>query len=234
MPPAVVLDSVFESRGVSDGSRIVLYWSKDWYSPTTRVFLTLDYLGLGERTSILDGGLAARKAVGGPVTTEVPTPTRGRLTRRPRSDVIVDAAAVRSALDDARVAVIDARDPRFYAGQTTGMHVREGMSPGRGISRSTRSSTRRAGSSRVRHWRRCWTRQERRPASALSAIATLGSRLRSYTSRQDFSAATSASTTAHGMNGVACRSCPSRPDGADATGSGHVQSRFPCGTTRHP
>ena len=130
MPPAVVLDSVFESLGVSDGSRIVLYWSKDWYSPTTRVFLTLDYLGLGERTSILDGGFAAWKAVGGPVTTEVPTPTRGRLTRRPRSDVIVDAAAVRSALGDARVAIIDARDPRFYAGQTTGMHVREGHVPG--------------------------------------------------------------------------------------------------------
>ena len=130
MPPPVVLDSLFESLGVSDGSRIVLYWSKDWYSPTTRVFLTLDYLGLGERTSILDGGFAAWKAGGGPVTTDVPPPKRGRLTRRPPSDVIVDATAVRSALGDARVAIVDARDPRFYAGQTTGMHVREGHVPG--------------------------------------------------------------------------------------------------------
>ena len=130
LPPASALDSLFESLGVSDDSRIVLYWSKDWYSPTTRVFLTLDYLGLGEKTSILDGGFAAWKAAGGPVTTAVPSPARGRLTIHPRSDVIVDAMAVRSAIGDTRAAIIDARDPRFYTGQATGMHVREGHVPG--------------------------------------------------------------------------------------------------------
>jgi len=130
LPPVSALHSLFESLGVSDASRIVLYWSKDWYSPTTRVFLTLDYLGLGERTSILDGGFAAWKAAGGPVTTAVPSPTHGTLTIHPRSDVIVDATAVRSAIGDARAVVIDARDPRFYTGQATGMHVREGHVPG--------------------------------------------------------------------------------------------------------
>ena len=130
MPPAAVLDSALESLGVSDDSRIVLYWSKDWYSPTTRVFLTLDYLGLGEKTSILDGGFAAWKSAGGPVTTAVPASTRGRLTIHPRSDVIVEATAVRSAIGDTRTAIIDARDPRFYTGQATGMHAREGHVPG--------------------------------------------------------------------------------------------------------
>jgi len=130
MPPAAVLDSVFESVGVSDDSRIVLYWSKDWYSPTTRVFLTLDYLGLGAKTSILDGGFAAWKAAGGPVTIAVPTVTRGRLTIHSRPDVIVDAATVRSAIGDPRAAIIDARDPRFYAGSATSMHAREGHVPG--------------------------------------------------------------------------------------------------------
>jgi len=130
IPPAAALDSLFESLGVSDGSRIVLYWSKDWYSPTTRVFLTLDYLGLGDRTSILDGGFAAWKSAGGPVTTAVPSAKRGTLTVRPRSDVIVDAPAVRAAIGDARTAIIDARDSRFYTGQATGMHAREGHVPG--------------------------------------------------------------------------------------------------------
>jgi thiosulfate/3-mercaptopyruvate sulfurtransferase len=130
LPPAAALDSLFESLGVSDESRIVLYWSKDWYSPTTRVFLTLDYLGLGDRTSILDGGFAAWMAAGGPMTTAVPSPTRGTLTVRPRADVIVDAAEVRSAIGDGRVTIVDARDPRFYTGQATGMHVREGHVPG--------------------------------------------------------------------------------------------------------
>jgi len=130
MPPVAVLDSALESLGVSDDSRVVLYWSKDWYSPTTRVFLTLDYLGLGEKTSILDGGFAAWKSAGGPVTTAVPSSARGRLTIHPRSDVIVDATAVRSAIGDTRSAIIDARDPRFYTGQATGMHAREGHVPG--------------------------------------------------------------------------------------------------------
>ena len=130
MPPVAVLDSALESLGVSDDSRIVLYWSKDWYSPTTRVFLTLDYLGLGEKTSILDGGFAAWKSAGGPVTTAVPSSARGRLTIHPRSDVIVDATAVRSAIGETRSAIIDARDPRFYTGQATGMHAREGHVPG--------------------------------------------------------------------------------------------------------
>jgi thiosulfate/3-mercaptopyruvate sulfurtransferase len=128
--PAARLDSLFESLGVSDASRIVLYWSKGWYSPTTRVFLTLDYLGLGDRTSILDGGLAAWKADGGPITTAVPPPVRGTLTVHPRDDVIVDAGTVRAAIGDAHVAIVDARDPRFYTGQAQGMHVRGGHIPG--------------------------------------------------------------------------------------------------------
>jgi len=132
IPPAATLDSVLESLGVSDGSRIVLYWGKDWYSPTTRVFMTLDYLGLGDRTSILDGGFAAWKAAGGPVTTEVTRVVRGKLTVRPRSDIVVDAKAVRAGIGDPKVAIIDARDQRFYTGEAEGMHVREGHVPSAG------------------------------------------------------------------------------------------------------
>ena len=129
LPPAAKLDSLFESLGVSDGSRIVLYWARDWYSPTTRVFLTLDYLGLGDRTSILDGGFAAWKAAGGPVTTDVPAVVRGSLTVTPRSDVIADSKTVRAAVGDSRSAIIDARDRRFYTGEAQGMHAREGHVP---------------------------------------------------------------------------------------------------------
>ena len=129
LPPAAALDSLFESLGVSDDSRVVLYWGKDWYSPTTRVFLTLDYLGLGDRTSILNGGVAAWRAAGEPVTKDVPPVVRGSLTPQPRPDVIVDAGAVRAAVGDGRTVIIDARDQRFYTGQAEGMHAREGHVP---------------------------------------------------------------------------------------------------------
>jgi thiosulfate/3-mercaptopyruvate sulfurtransferase len=130
LPPAAKLDSLFESLGISDESHVVLYWGKDWYSPTTRVFLTLDYLGLGDRTSILNGGFAAWRSSGGQVTTEVPQVVRGSLTVRPKPDVIVDARMVRAAIGDGRTVIIDARDQRFYTGAAEGMHVREGHVPG--------------------------------------------------------------------------------------------------------
>ena len=130
LPAVATLDSLFESLGVSDDSRIVLYWTKDWYSPTTRVFLTLDYLGLGDRTSILDGGIAAWTALGGAVTAAVPPPARGSLTPTRRPEVVVDANAVRAAAGDRRTVIIDARDQRFYTGEAKGMHVREGHVPG--------------------------------------------------------------------------------------------------------
>ena len=130
LPTVAELDSLFESLGVTDESRVVLYWGKDWYSPTTRVFLTLDYLGLGDRTSILNGGFAAWRASGGPVTTDVPRVVRGSLTVHARPDVIVDSRTVRAAMSDAGSVIIDARDQRFYTGEAEGMHAREGHVPG--------------------------------------------------------------------------------------------------------
>ena len=130
IPAPERLDSLLETLGVSDGSRIVLYWSKGWYSPTTRVFMTLDYLGLGDRTSILDGGFVAWKAAGGAVSTEVKSVARGSLTVNPRTDVLADANTVRAAIGDANVAILDARDQRFYTGEAQGMHAREGHVPG--------------------------------------------------------------------------------------------------------
>ena len=114
LPNPSVLDSVLEARGVSDDSHVVLYFGKDWVSPTTRVFLTLEWIGLRGRVSILDGGLPAWRAENRPVTTEIPTVARGHFTPRVRDDVIVDATYVHQHLRDAKVAIIDARDAGFY------------------------------------------------------------------------------------------------------------------------
>ncbi len=44
LPTVAQLKATFEKLGVSNSSRIVVYFSKDWVSPTARVYLTLDYL----------------------------------------------------------------------------------------------------------------------------------------------------------------------------------------------
>lgn len=116
LPTPAFLDSVLEAKGVSDNSRIVIYSSDEWYSPSTRAYLTLYWAGLGNRTSLLDGGIQAFRARGGAVTTAVSTPRRGTLTLHPRSDVIVQADYVAAHLTDPRVAIVDARNTRFFTG----------------------------------------------------------------------------------------------------------------------
>jgi thiosulfate/3-mercaptopyruvate sulfurtransferase len=124
MPSPAELRNRLETLGISDDSRIVVYYGKDWVSPATRVILTLDWIGLGDRTSLLDGGMQLWKEQGRPVTsTATPAPKRGRLTARPvRADLIVDHALVRRSIRAPGVTIVDARAPVFYDGPPHGEH----------------------------------------------------------------------------------------------------------------
>ena len=118
LPPAEELRSRLAARGISDDSRIVVYWGSDWVSPATRIVLALDYAGLGERTSVLDGGMPAWVAAGNAVTSEVAPVRQGRLASRPAKDLVVsvDWVAQYAAAPQAGYALIDARDPVYYDG----------------------------------------------------------------------------------------------------------------------
>lgn len=129
LPPVDQLKATFEKFGVTDKSRIVVYFSKDWVTPTARVYFTLDYLGLGDRTSILDGGLPAWIAEKRPVTTEVSAAKPGSFTPRANQKLVVDAAWVSGNLNKPGVAVLDARDARFYTGESAGNMPRAGHIP---------------------------------------------------------------------------------------------------------
>jgi len=131
LPPAADLAVTFSKLGVSNDSRIVLYFSDDkWASRTTRTFLTLDSIGLGGNTSILDGGFGVWKSEARPVTAEIRPLTKGNLTARAQSDVIADLDYVRANLNHPGVDIIDARDPQYYNGLSAGMGKRAGHIPG--------------------------------------------------------------------------------------------------------
>ena len=129
LPPVDQLKNAFEKVGVSDNSRIVLYFGKDWVTPTARVFMTLDYLGFGNQTSILDGGFPAWHAAGKPVSSEVVEPKRGTLTPHANSKLIVDAAWVKENLNNPKVRILDARALQFYSGAEQGRMPRGGHIP---------------------------------------------------------------------------------------------------------
>lgn len=106
-----------EKLGISDDSRVVIYYGNDWVSPSTRSLLTLQYAGLGANASILDGGMPEWKKGNRPLTTEVPAaPKAGKITPRPTQPLIVDAAFVKSHIRTPGYTIVDARNTVFYDG----------------------------------------------------------------------------------------------------------------------
>ncbi|HEX5076271.1 MAG TPA: rhodanese-like domain-containing protein [Gemmatimonadaceae bacterium] len=117
MLPADQLRQRLEQLGISDDSRIVVYFGSDWLSPSTRVLLTLQYAGLGARASLLDGGMPEWKKGNRPITTAVPpAPKPGKLTARPTSPIVVDADFVKSHIRAPGYTIVDARNTIFYDG----------------------------------------------------------------------------------------------------------------------
>lgn len=120
MPSADTLRARLAALGVSDDSRVILYYGKDWVSPTTRVFLTLQWAGVGDNVSILDGGMGEWTRTGNATTAEVPAPRAGALSPLKVRNFVVDAAYVRSMIGKPGVSIVDARASAFYDGTQTG------------------------------------------------------------------------------------------------------------------
>jgi thiosulfate/3-mercaptopyruvate sulfurtransferase len=122
LPPAAALKSVFERLGVSDDSRVILYGDAS-VLPATRAYFTLDYLG-HQATALLDGGLHKWTTESRALAKETPEVKQGRLTPRPRPEVVVDMNAVKdlsyAALNapSASPVLVDARTAGEFAGTT--------------------------------------------------------------------------------------------------------------------
>lgn len=130
IPPVEQLVSTFQALGVTNDSHILLYSSGQRITPMGRTYFTLDYLGLGNQTSILDGGIEAWRAANQSLTKEVRKPVKGSFTPHPNPNLIVDAAWVNSHLHKPGVDIIDARTQEFYSGSDSGGQPRAGHIPG--------------------------------------------------------------------------------------------------------
>lgn len=133
-PPDVSdLRAALEAAGISDGSRVVVTVSEPRRVTTaTRVLWTLEYMGLGERSAILDGGLPAWKAAGRELETGEGTPVRGELTTGPVESAVVSRSWVRDNLDTEGIAIVDGRRRDAYTGEREEIPGRAGHIPGAG------------------------------------------------------------------------------------------------------
>jgi thiosulfate/3-mercaptopyruvate sulfurtransferase len=129
LPPEVLRERL-QALGISDDSRIVVYYGDDSVSPATRIVFALDNAGLGSRTSLLDGGMQAWRQAGNAVTDRVPPARRGRLSALRTQDRVVDAAWLRRNLRTPGIAVVDGRAAVFYDGVQATQGTRNGHVPG--------------------------------------------------------------------------------------------------------
>ena len=129
VPPADSLRDRLAALGISDKSRVVVYYGNDWVSPSTRILFTLDHAGLGDRSALLDGGMVAWKEAGLPVTTEVPAPRTGQLSALKVKARVVGIDYVKANLGRPGFHLVDGRAAVFYDGIEEGNN-RKGHIPG--------------------------------------------------------------------------------------------------------
>ena len=130
LPPVADLQTAFGRLGVSDTSRIILYAGNDSVQSATRVWFTLDYLGLGDRAALLDGGIAGWRAERRPLTTDAPPNLPpAHFTPHPAPQRVVTAEWLHSHAADPALQIVDARTPEFYSGANAGGMPRAGHIP---------------------------------------------------------------------------------------------------------
>lgn len=132
LPPVEQLQKLFETLGIGDEGRIVIYGENNGLA-AARAFFTLDYLGHGDRAALLDGGVEKWKAEKRELQTQATTPVNAKFTPRPRPGVVVKLDAMRDLswvaanVSGADVAIIDARPEEQYLGTP---NQRSGHIPG--------------------------------------------------------------------------------------------------------
>ena len=101
-----------EALGFDDGSDIVAYDDAGGMI-AARLWWMFDNLGHA-RVRVLDGGIGAWIAAGGPVTAEVPDPVPGRLRLHDRWTATIDRETLVRRLGS--LTILDARAPERYRG----------------------------------------------------------------------------------------------------------------------
>jgi len=115
IPPLHDIESVLEAKGISDDSRIVLYYDNDTrINRTCRIFMTLDYAGLGDRTFLLNGGLVKWTGEGRITSTDTVEAATGDLTLRESAGFLTDAYDIMNYMDNPEYKILDARPADHY------------------------------------------------------------------------------------------------------------------------
>lgn len=127
LPDPAVLAARLAASGVGADTQVVVYDDSQGMI-AGRLWWLLRWLG-HDMVAVLDGGLDAWRAQGGPLTKDVPIPRSAAFEARPR-DWVVDAHDVLIHLESAGMRLIDARSPDRFRGENETMDPVGGHIPG--------------------------------------------------------------------------------------------------------
>jgi thiosulfate/3-mercaptopyruvate sulfurtransferase len=116
LPATEKLKDTFEKVGVNDDSRVVVY-TTDWYPMAGRAFYTLDYLGHGDHTALLDGGIDEWRKENRQLSQDAPKITRGSFTPHVHPEVraMMDQVKKLSEQPTKAAMLVDSRPDKRYA-----------------------------------------------------------------------------------------------------------------------
>jgi thiosulfate/3-mercaptopyruvate sulfurtransferase len=127
LPPLEDLAAAFAAEGIGDDCRVVLY-SRDKPQWATRVWWMLRAVGF-DRAAVLDGGFEKWQREARALETGERRYRHATLTPRPRPALFVGRDAVRAAMDDADVSVVNALAEELHRGDSA-RYGRPGHIPG--------------------------------------------------------------------------------------------------------
>jgi thiosulfate/3-mercaptopyruvate sulfurtransferase len=126
LPAAAQFAAGMQAAGVADDRAVVVYDAASSMA-AARAWWLLRYFGHGAVT-VLDGGLAAWVAAGGPLATGAQTAESGDFTARPGAMGVLDAAGALALAQ--RGVLLDARAPERFRGETEPVDPVAGHIPG--------------------------------------------------------------------------------------------------------
>src|SRR5579872_4384173 len=124
LPSPEKLQKLFSELGVGDSTRVVIY-ATNWMPNAARAYVTLDYVGHGDRAALLDGGIEQWLNEDRPVSGETPKYDPATFTVHVNEGVRALLDQVKGIVDaksgDASIQIVDARPARRYsAGHLSG------------------------------------------------------------------------------------------------------------------
>ncbi len=132
MLPAAGIAEALADLGISDRSRIIIYFAEEGAAwAAARYLLTLEYIGMTGRVAYLDGGFPKWVTEEHPVSTDVPSVETTDIAVAIVPDVLVDTEWLLARLEDPKIAIVDGRPAEGYSG-LAGHWERLGHIPGAG------------------------------------------------------------------------------------------------------